>query len=63
MAKGNFTEHKEYRRVSALVNSALSDIAHQLDCVDELHALRPHTDNVADDMAKLFLRAWAINHQ
>lgn len=58
----DFTQHKEFMRVSRLVNEALADIAHKLDCVDELHQIDRQTHRVADDMAKLFLRAWNINH-
>jgi hypothetical protein len=63
MPKAHFTEHKEFRRVSALVNEALADVASKLDCVDELHQIDSQTNRVADDMTKLLLRAWDINHQ
>jgi hypothetical protein len=59
----DFTEHKEFRRISAMVNEALADVASKLDCVDELHQIDTQTNRVSDDMTKLFLRAWKINHQ
>lgn len=62
MRKLPFDQHPEFMRISRMVNDALVDIASRLDCLDELHQLRPHTDRISDDVTKLMLRAWNINH-
>lgn len=62
MAKPPFTEHPEFMRVSRIVNEALENVAHRLDCIDALHHFRPHTDRVVDDLTKLLLRAYDRDH-
>jgi hypothetical protein len=57
MTKAAFTEHPEFTRVAILVNEVLADVAHRLDCVDELHQIERQTNRTVDDMTKLLLRA------
>lgn len=63
MAKAAFTEHPEFMRVSKMVNEALAETAHKLDCIDALHAYEPTANRVVDDMTKLLLRAWDRDHK
>lgn len=62
MAKAAFTEHREFMRVSRMVNEALADIAQRLDCIDGLHAFEPQTSRAVDDMTKVLLRAYDRDH-
>lgn len=62
MAKKAFTDHPQFNRVSKLVNDALANVAHQLDCIDALHAYDTTTNRVVDDMTKLLLRAYDRDH-
>lgn len=63
MAKPAFTEHPDFVTVSAKVNAALMNVATEMGCGEALtsFALEANANRVADDMAKLILRAMNLS--
>jgi hypothetical protein len=64
MAKPAFTQHPEFMRVAQIASDALKDAAASLDCESELQLAKfeASANRVVDDMTKLLIRAWEVNH-